>query len=161
MQHRHLRLGLLSLAATLGTACATGSRTEAVSAGDVAPSVAAAHWNATLNPENATTVMGTAVVEPTTDPRRLQIRITVHGAPPNVNLPWHVHRGTCETDLGVVGSTTMYPMLGTSMDGRAQLQTVLPIAPLSGGTYVVKVFAGPGSETVVACGDLGRGSLDG
>lgn len=159
MHSRHLRLALLSVACgALTTACATGGRTETVEAGDVARSAAAARMSATLNPENRTTVMGSVVVEPTTNPNRVQIRIAVHGAPPNINLPWHIHRGSCATDLGVYGSAASYPMLGTSSDGRAELQTVLSVAPPSVGSHVVRVFAGPGSDVVVACGTLEQAS---
>ncbi len=153
MRARYSRLALLPAAALLA-ACATTNRTETVSPGEVATSVGVVRMTATLNPENHTTVMGEVVVEPTIDPRRMQIRITLHGAPPNINLPWSIHRGTCETDLGVYGSATSYPMVGTSSDGRAQLQTVLSIQPPTGGSHVVRVFAGPGSDVVVSCGDL-------
>ena len=161
MHVRHLRIALLSVACSaLTSACASSGRTEVVSTGDVARSVSGARLTATLSPENRTTVMGTAVVEPTIDPDRTQIRIAIHGAPPNINLPWHIHHGTCSTDLGIYGAGASYPMLGTSSDGRAELQTVLPVEPPDVGTHVVRVFAGPGSDVVVACGSLAPASSE-
>ena len=97
--------------------------------------------------------MGSATVTPTPD-GRTRVSITVQGAPANTNLPWHIHPGICGGGSGTVfGSAGAYPMLGTTGDGRARLQVDLSMSPPSGAHHV-DVHAGPGSNEVVACGDL-------
>ena len=98
--------------------------------------------------------MGSATVTATAD-GRTRVSISVQGAPPNINLPWHIHPGICGGGSGTVfGSAGAYPMLGTTGDGRARLQVDLNMSPPTSGAHHVDVHAGPGSNEVVACGDL-------
>ena len=153
--HRHPRAQVLALItlSLAASACAGGTRSDP-SPGSAGASVGQQRWTANLTPQSGTTVAGSATVTPTPD-NRTRVSISVQGAPPNINLPWHVHSGLCGGGGGPAhGSAGAYPMLGTSGDGRARLQVDLLVPPPSTGSYYVDVHAGPGSETVVACGDL-------
>ena len=147
------RLSALALAAsTLTAACSTGRQTE-IATGDVARDVGAMRWTANLTPQAGSTIMGSATLTPMAG-NRTQVVVTVHGAPPNVNLPWFIHQGTCSAPGPIFGSRASYPMLGTSGDGRAQLQTELLLNPPTVGMHIVAVHAGPGDPTVIACGEV-------
>ena len=151
------RLSALALAAcTLTAACSTGRQAE-VATGDVARDVGVARWTANLTPQGGGLVTGSATLTPMAG-TRTQVVVTVQGAPPNVNLPWHIHRGTCSAPGPIFGAQGSYPMLGTSGDGRAQLQTELLLNPPTVGTHVVDIHAGPGDPTVIACGDISQRS---
>ena len=151
-RHRAQMLALVTLALA-ASACAGGTRSDP-SPGSAAASVGQRRWTANLTPQGGTTVAGSATVTPTPD-NRTRVLISVQGAAPNTNLPWHIHQGFCGgTGANVYGSAGVYPMLGTSGDGRAGLQIDLNLAPPAAGSHFVDVHAGPGSDAVVACGDL-------
>ena len=152
--HRHPRTQVLALVtlALAASACAGGTRSTS-SPGAAAASVGQQRWTANLTPRNGTTVAGSATLVPTPE-NRTRVSISVQGASPNINLPWHLHTGVCGAGGPVFGSGGSYPMLGTSGEGRAGLQVDLQMAPPTAGSHHIDVHAGPGSDAVVACGDL-------
>lgn len=116
-------------------------------------------WSAALQPANGGTLAGTATAEGIGTADSTLVKISVHGAPPNATLPWHIHNGKCGATTTVVGSEAAYPKLHTSASGTAQGSATLPVRPLKAGAYAVQVHRGtapvgkPGAD-VIACGDL-------
>jgi hypothetical protein len=80
----------------------------------------------------------------------------VHAAPGGVH-PWHVHRGSCGNDQGIVGPATGYTPLHVGPDGEGEVAQTLAFPTPTDGQYMVNVHASPTNlKTIVACGNLTR-----
>lgn len=154
-RHRRCNAHVLAFSAIALTAaaCIGGTRSDP-SPGAAGASVSPQRWSVRLIPSSGSTAMGSATITAVPE-QRTRVSISVQGAPPNRNLPWHIHTGFCGGVGGpVLGSAGAYPMLGTAGDGRAQLQVDLNMPTPTGGSHHVDVHAGPGSDLRIACGDL-------
>ena len=154
-EHQHFGACVVALSAVaLAAAACTGGRRSDSSPATAGASVSPQRWSVRLNPSSGNSKMGSATITAVPE-QRTRVSISVQGAPPNTNLPWHIHTGFCGGVGGpVLGSAGAYPMLGTAGDGRAQLQVDLNMPTPTGGSHHVDVHAGPGSDLRIACGDL-------
>jgi len=120
----------------------------------------ASRWNGVLaTPAELTGIVqvrGQAWMGP--DPQNLdktQASISISNAVPGGQHPWHVHRGKCGTDQGILGPADAYPPLKVEKDGRASATAALPIAFPKTGDFFVNVHASSRNmSTIVACGNL-------
>jgi hypothetical protein len=81
--------------------------------------------------------------------------VEISNAVPGGQHPWHVHRGQCGTDQGIVGPADAYPPLKVEGNGRATETARIPVAFPKSGEYFVNVHASAKNlSTIVACGNL-------
>jgi len=85
--------------------------------------------------------------------------VSLAGGTSGATHPWHIHRGTCGNDLGIVGAADAYPALRPGGDGRANASATVNVALVPGDSYFVNVHASPQNlGTIVACSNLRRGT---
>jgi hypothetical protein len=115
-------------------------------------------WNATLSPATNSPdpdVAGTATVLGNADSSQTRVEIALSGATPGAGHPWHLHRGTCGDDQGIVGEASAYPPLTVGINGRATGTATLAVPTPRSGEYMINVHASPDDlGTIVACGNL-------
>jgi hypothetical protein len=146
----------LTLLALAGASC--GGR-QAV---EINPSTVpiASRWNGTLStpPELAgvADMRGSAWMGPDEkDQNRARVHVDVLNAVPGGVHPWHVHRGQCGSDQGILGPADAYRPLKVGDGGRASAEVVLPITSPKTGDFFVNVHASAKNmRTTVACGNL-------
>ncbi len=69
--------------------------------------------------------------------------------------PWHVHRGQCGQDQGILGPADAYEPLKVSGGGKAEAEAQLPFPTPTAGSYFVNIHASAANMgTVLACGNL-------
>ena len=152
---------LLTAAVVAGTAvmmAACASKMEETSTGSVTPSTSASgmRWSANLAPMNGSGVTGSATVTPGSNANSTQVDLMVSGAPAGGVHPWHVHRGQCGNDQGIVGPANAYPAVAVGADGTGRVLATIPAGLDRGGQYMVNVHQSPQDMgTIVACGNLG------
>ena len=143
---RALVIGVLVLAAC------TARRTE--DGIDIDPvSDVIGNWSSTLSPQNNSGIRGTASVQS----RAAGSRVTVHitGAASGTAHPWHVHRGTCGNDQGIVGGAEEYKALQVGSDGTAHAEEDIPVALSEDQNYFVNIHkSATDLKTIVSCGAL-------
>lgn len=152
-----LILGLSGMTlATSGEARAQSHDAASLAAGPLAhgatPSRDSAITTLLTGPLGSRSLSGTATLSGTT------MRVTVSGDRPGVRRPWHVHRGTCSRDEGIVGVADAYQPLVVDSHGEGSATATLA-APLTPGVgHVVQVHdTTPGAAlAVIACGTLTR-----
>jgi hypothetical protein len=117
-----------------------------------------ARWSATLTPPASTAdpkISGTATVMGNADSTQTRVEVNLNGATPGADLPWHLHRGTCGDDQGIVGEASAYNPLKVGVNGRSMGSATLEIAMPRSGEYMINVHASPADlGTIVACGNL-------
>jgi hypothetical protein len=146
----------LSLAALVLTACGGGRSVEINP--DIQP--VASRWNGVLAtpPELAGIVQARGQAWMGPDPKesdRTAAQVDISNAVPGGQFPWHVHRGQCGSDQGILGPADAYPPLKVEGDGRASAIARLPMAFPKTGNFFVNVHASSKNmKTIVACGNL-------
>jgi hypothetical protein len=89
------------------------------------------------------------------EPNRARARVDISNAVPGAVHPWHVHRGQCGSDQGILGPADAYNPLKVGDNGRASSEAVLPIPSPKAGDFFVNVHASARNMgTSVACGNL-------
>ena len=146
----------LALSAVAVASCGGGKSVE------IDPNVqpVASRWNGVLAtpPELAgiVQVRGQAWMAP--DPKeqdRTVAYVDISNAVPGGQHPWHVHRGQCGSDQGIMGPADAYPPLKVEGDGRAKATAQVPVAFPKSGNFFVNVHASTKNlKTIVACGNL-------
>lgn len=144
----------------------------ALAALDDAPAVRAAPalaapvmWRAVLTPSvsdpteaatGGTMLGGAATLDG--EPPKPETRVTLHvtGGKPGSVHPWHVHKGSCGKDQGILGPADKYAPVKIGADGESHVTQTLPFATPTGGEYMVNLHKSPKEKTVVACGDLAK-----
>ena len=119
-------------------------------------------WNAVLATPaglaGAIQVHGTGWLAP--DPKdsaKAKAHVEIANAAPGGVHPWHVHRGQCGNDMGVLGPADAYKPLKVGGNGEAQADADLPIAMPTAGNYFINVHASAQNMgTIVACGNLAQ-----
>jgi len=92
--------------------------------------------------------------------RGTTIQLTFSGDQPGSTRPWHVHKGTCTDDEGIVGRVGSYPALSIGQDGRGTAKATLSQPLPATGSYFVAVYASASDmKTVIACGPLNQGGM--
>ena len=152
----------VALAATLGACSSFGSSGNAggsgASGGPVSAAVAGIQWTTTLQPVGGSSIQGSASVAPGGSNTQTNATVTVTGSSSGSVHPWHLHRGSCSNDMGIVGPPDAYPMLGVSGDGSARIMVGLPFAKPTSGSYFVSVHRSAQDMTRIACGNLTMGT---
>lgn len=82
--------------------------------------------------------------------------VSISGAEPGQEHPWHVHEGTCESGGAIIGPADSYPFLEVDDDGNANATvTIFDTALVEGNDYHINVHLSEDElQTIVACGDL-------
>ncbi len=84
-----------------------------------------------------------------------QAYVDISNAAPGGVHPWHVHRGRCGADQGILGPADSYKPLKVGDDGRATSTASLPMPLPRTGEFYVNVHASTANMgTAVACGNL-------
>lgn len=79
----------------------------------------------------------------------------ISNAAPGGEHPWHVHRGRCGSDQGILGPADAYEPLEVDGEGRAKATAELPMALPKTGSFFVNIHASrQNMSTIVACGNL-------
>ncbi|HEY3011757.1 MAG TPA: hypothetical protein VGJ36_03340 [Gemmatimonadales bacterium] len=120
----------------------------------------ATRWNGTLSapPELAgvSDIRGQAWM--TADPKNAdqsRAHVEISNAVPGGLHPWHVHRGKCGSDQGILGPADGYKPLKVESNGRASADAVIPVPLPKSGDFSVNVHASSRNlATIVACGNL-------
>jgi hypothetical protein len=118
-------------------------------------------WRATLAPpqppsSDSTAIGGTATVT-SAGKQKTRADLRVANAKPGSMHPWHIHKGTCGHDQGIVGPAKAYTPLHIGADGQGEVTVTLPFATPTSGQYMVNVHKSASDlKTIVACGDLQR-----
>lgn len=152
----HTVAGLIATGLTL-VSCGGGHQPVEITANTEA---VATRWNGTLStpPELAGIVAfsGQAWMgadEKSADRTRGYVEVT--NAVPGGLHPWHVHRGRCGLDQGILGSPDAYKPLKVGNDGKANSSAVISVPFPKTGEYFVNVHASSKNlRTIVACGNL-------
>jgi hypothetical protein len=115
-------------------------------------------WSATLAPaagSPAPQVSGTGTVMGNADSTQTRVEVALNDATPGAEFPWHLHRGTCGSDQGIVGEAASYKQLTVGINGRAAGTATLDIPMPRSGEFMINVHASPTDlGTIVACGNL-------
>jgi hypothetical protein len=86
---------------------------------------------------------------------RTRAQVDISNAVPGGRHPWHVHRGQCGSDQGILGPADEYKPLEVQGNGRASQTAVIPVAPPRSGSFFINVHASARNmSTIVACGNL-------
>lgn len=139
-------------------ACNPFKRDPAVSI-DTGEVSTAERWNATLATpselQGVAQVRGSAWMARNTKGNGVRARVSINNATPGAEHPWHVHRGQCGFDQGIVGSASDYEPLKVNGEGRASREATLDMALPRTGEYFVNVHASASNlSAIVACGNL-------
>jgi hypothetical protein len=117
-----------------------------------------ARWSATLTPPAGSPtpqVSGTGTVMGNADSTQTRVEVNLSGVTPGADLPWHLHRGTCGDDQGIVGEASAYTPLKVGINGRSNGVATIAMAMPRSGEYMINVHASPADlGTIVACGNL-------
>lgn len=122
-----------------------------------AAAAAASSWNGSLSTpaamSGAVQIRGSAWM--VADGNRTEAHVTVENATRGGEHPWHVHRGRCGYDNGIVGSPSSYPVLKISDKGTADVKASVDAPFPMHGEFFVNVHASADNmQTVVACANL-------
>lgn len=112
-------------------------------------------WKAVVKPNAGSGITGEAGVEGTDREKKAKADISIKGATPGAELPWHIHGGKCGDSGPVIGQGSAYPVLKVKEDGTAKAEAKLDIQPPTSGMYYVNVHKSAADmKTIVACGDF-------
>jgi hypothetical protein len=148
----------VSLALSAVTIASCGGRQSVAINADAQP--VATRWNGVLAtpPELAGIVQVRGVAWMAPDPKNLdrtQAHVEISNAVPGGQHPWHVHRGQCGSDKGILGPPDAYPLLKVEGNGRANATAALTVPFPKTGDFFVNVHASSKNlSTIVACGTL-------
>jgi|RhiMetdeSRZDD1v2_1073273.scaffolds.fasta_scaffold2146660_1 hypothetical protein len=151
-----MRRMIIMMAAFAVVGCVRTHRNEATGAVDVdieSPTKKGEDWSGSLSPRSGSAITGSfkALVAD----GKTTISVNLANAMAGQRLPWHVHKGSCDNDMGIVGSASQYPVIVVANDGTASSNTVLGVSLDEAENYFVNVHASPTNmQTIVACGDL-------
>ena len=139
-------------------ACATSGGNSGASGGPVSAASAQIQWTGSLQPTGGSSVSGSARLSPGASNTQSSINVAVSGSTSGAVHPWHLHRGSCASDMGIVGSPDSYPTLGIGADGTGRVMIGLPFAIPTSGDHFVSVHRSPQDMTRIACGNLTMGT---
>lgn len=86
---------------------------------------------------------------------RTEAYAEISNAAPGGVHPWHIHRGRCGSDQGILGPADAYKPLKVENNGRATQTATLSLPLPRTGEFFVNVHASAATMgTIVACGNL-------
>lgn len=125
----------------LGAACAT------------VPVFEPRDWSATVQERGDSDVR--ANVRAASAAGQTAVSINLAGGESNGTHPWHVHRGTCGNDQGIVGDPSAYTPLRPNSAGAASATAHLAVQLVPDGAYMINVHRSPQAlNEIIACGEL-------
>ncbi|HEY0809845.1 MAG TPA: hypothetical protein VGD49_06765 [Longimicrobiales bacterium] len=141
------------LFAALALAACTARQTESGGI-DIDPvSDRVGNWTASLTPQNGSGISGQVAAR--SELMSSGVSVTIWGAKSGDTHPWHVHRGTCGNDMGIVGGAEAYPALQVGANGNASASANLKTPLSEDASYFVNVHKSPSElGTIVSCGPL-------
>jgi hypothetical protein len=117
-------------------------------------------WNAVLATPpglaGAIQVHGSGWMAPNPkDTSHTRAHVDITNAAPGGRHPWHIHRGQCGSDQGILGPPDAYNELKVGGDGKASADADLDLPAPRAGQYFINVHASAQNmSTIVACGNL-------
>lgn len=146
---------IFGLASALALAACFGSQTVKIDENEA--QAAASRWNGSLTTPTAmrgvVQMRGSAWLA--RDGNKMRAHVAVENATDGGMHPWHVHRGRCGYDNGIVGSASNYPILKIDDDGKASANASIDAPFPVQGDYFVNVHASSDNlQTIVACANL-------
>jgi hypothetical protein len=151
-----MRRLILAVTALAFVGCVRTHANEATGEVDVdieSPTKRGEDWSGSLSPRGGSAITGSFkafVAEGKTN-----VSVNIANAMAGQQLPWHIHEGTCENDMGIFAGASSYPIMTVGNDGRASSNVVLNATLDEAKDYIVNVHASPTNlQTIVACGDL-------
>ncbi|MDQ6886149.1 MAG: CHRD domain-containing protein [Gemmatimonadota bacterium] len=158
----------LATAAVVWSACSGGGLSypegSAVTPGTPRPqTVAPMGLVGTLQPQGGGTAAGSVsirMITGSTGGSSPRVDLTLTGAPPARQLPWHIHSGSCGSNGPIVGQAGAYALISTDNQGQGRLTIGLPFGLPQGIPLYVNVHAANG-ESVIACAPLTSGRMGG
>ena len=152
------RLFVVGCVALLGVASTAAAQDTDSSAGKSdMPGMQHGHGEAMAmlrSPSGAKLPAGMAMV------RGTAIQLTLSGDKPGSTRPWHLHKGTCTNDKGIVGQPSSFPPLTIGQNGRGTAKATLGEPLPDRGSYFIAVHASASDmKTIIACGPLHQGGM--
>ena len=151
-----MRRMILTMAAFAVVGCVRTHANEATGEVDVdieSPAKTGEDWSGSLQARGGSGITGS--FKALVNEGRTNVSVNLAGAMAGQQLPWHVHEGTCDNDMGIVGSPSAYPLITVANDGTASVNAVVGVSLDEAKDYFVNVHASPTNlQTIVACGDL-------
>jgi hypothetical protein len=151
-----MRRLILTMAAFAFVGCVRTHANEETGAVDVdveSPTKQGEDWNGSLVARGGSGITGTFKANVANG--KTTVSVNLANAMAGQRLPWHVHNGTCDSDMGIFGDASLYPVIVVANDGTASVNTVLNYSLDEAKDYMVNVHASPTNlQTIVACGDL-------
>jgi hypothetical protein len=151
-----MRRLILTLAAFAFVGCVRTHTDEATGAVDVdvePPTKKVEDWSGSLSPRGGSAITGT--FKAFSGEGKTNVSVNLANAMAGQRLPWHVHEGRCDSDMGIVGDPAAYPVITVGNDGTASSNAVLSLHLDEAKNYFVNIHASPTNlQTIVACGDL-------
>jgi hypothetical protein len=110
-------------------------------------------WSAVIQPQNGSTVSGTATATPTMGDS-LVVTIRIKGAIAGDVNPWHLHSGGCDSSGAVIGDPSRYAAMNIAASQTGEATARVKALLTVGVPYSVNVHRSPGDMGVIACGNL-------
>jgi hypothetical protein len=151
-----MRRLILTMAAFAFVGCVRTHANEATGEVDVdieSPGKTGEVWSGNLSPRGGSAITGN--FKANSGEGKTTVAVNIANAMAGQRLPWHVHEGKCDNDMGIIGGASSYPIITVGNDGRASSNVVLSLQLDEAKDYFVNVHASPTNlQTIVACGDL-------
>ena len=151
-----MRRLILTMAAFAFVGCVRTHANEATGEVDVdveSPTKKGEDWNGSLVARGGSGITGT--FKANVADGKTTVSVNLANAMAGQRLPWHVHNGTCDNDMGIFGDASSYPVIVVANDGTASVNTVLNFTLDEAKDYMINGHASPTNlQTIVACGDL-------
>ena len=111
-------------------------------------------WQATVRGLNDSAVTGEVALRDVSGQGTF-VKIAIDGAAPNAVMPWHVHRGVCESGGEPVGDASGYPPLTANSEGQAEAQNEIALDLKPDMDYHVNIHqSAEEMSTIIACGEV-------
>jgi hypothetical protein len=151
-----MRRMILTMAAFAVVGCVRTHANEATGEVDVdieSPAKTGEDWSGSLSARGGSGITGS--FKALVNAGKTNVSVNLANAMAGQRLPWHIHEGTCDNDLGIVGDASSYPVIVVANDGTASVNTVVGVSLDEAKDYFINVHASPTNlQTIVACGDL-------
>jgi hypothetical protein len=142
---------VLVIGLTVLTACTAHRTDDGIDIDPVSDVIG--NWTSTLSAMNNSGITGSATVQSRAVGSKISVQIM--GSTSGSMHPWHVHRGTCSNDKGIVGEAGKYQALTVGTDGMADQDVDIPVSLNEDESYFVNIHKSASElTTIVACGPL-------
>jgi hypothetical protein len=151
-----MRRMILTMAAFAVVGCVRTHANEATGAVDVdieSPTKTGEDWTGSLAARGGSGITGS--FKALVNEGKTNVSVNLANAMAGQRLPWHIHEGTCNSDMGIVGDPSAYPVIVVANDGTASVNALVGVSLDEAKDYFINVHASPTNlQTIVACGDL-------